>query len=310
MIRPSRVLGWGGSLPDKTLTNLDLEARLDTSDQWIVERTGIRERRVDGDTAEMAIEAARNAMAVGSLDPGSIDLVIVATCTSDQVMPAVATRVQHALGLRCAGFDLNAACSGYLFAMLTAYGLLGTGFDRILVVGSDAMTRVIDPHDRGTAILFGDGAGALVLAADEGGPGGLLGHDSGTDGSLRHILYCDAGDTMKMAGPEVFKVAVRAVVESGEAAMANAGVTAADIDFFVPHQANIRIVDAACSRMGIPPERSIINLDRTGNTSAGSIPLVLSEAAQDGRLVDGSLLMVSGFGSGMTWGTAIVRWQS
>jgi 3-oxoacyl-[acyl-carrier-protein] synthase III len=303
----TRITGWGQGLPDKIVTNADLEARLDTSDTWIRERTGIRERRVGGSTAGLAIDAGRAALARAGLTGADIDLVLLATSTPDQQIPASAIHVHHELGIAGGAMDLNAACAGFPYALATANGLLATGLRRILLIGSETMSRIVDWEDRNTAVLFGDGAGAFVLEAVEG-PGAILGWDLGADGSGRHLLRADIGGYISMDGREVFRRAVRASVETANRSMAAAGVAAGDIDFVVPHQANIRIVEAACERLGLPMEKTLNVLERTGNTSAASIPLALIDALDQGRVADGDLLLLIGFGAGMSWGSAVVRW--
>lgn len=303
----TRIVGWGTALPEKVVTNLDLERTLDTSDAWIVERTGISERRVGSSTNELGIDAARRAMAMAGVGGEDIDLVLLATSTPDEAMPAGASVIQHALGVRGGAMDLNAACSGFVYALVVADGLLRAGLDRILVVGAETLSRLVDWDDRGTAILFGDGAGAVVVERSEG-PGRILGFDLGSDGSLRHILRADVGGTIEMDGPEVFRRAVRVVVESAERALDAAGTTVEDLALFAPHQANVRIIDAAARRLGIPDDRVAVNLARLGNTSAASIPLVLAEAAEAGRLRAGDLVLVVGFGAGMSWASAVIEW--
>lgn len=302
-----RITGWGSALPEKVITNDDLAGMMDTSDEWIRERTGIRERRVGGTTAGLAIDAARQALDRAGVTPDDIDLLILATTTPDQTIPASSATVQTGLGLRCGAFDINAACAGFVYAMVTASGFLETGLQRVLVIGSDTLSRVTDWTDRGTAILFADGAGAVVLERFDEPT--LLGWDLGCDGTARHMLDCDVGGHIHMDGREVFRRAVRAVVASAEAALQRAGVTASDIDWLVPHQANIRIIQSAADKLGIPMERAIEVLSYTGNTSAASIPLALAAAADDGRLKPGDLLLLSGFGAGMTWASAVLRWQ-
>lgn len=302
-----RITGWGSALPEKVITNDDLAGMMDTSDEWIRERTGIRERRVGGTTAGLAIDAARQALDRAGVTPDDIDLLILATTTPDQTIPASSATVQTGLGLRCGAFDINAACAGFVYAMVTASGFLETGLQRVLVIGSDTLSRVTDWTDRGTAILFADGAGAVVLERSDEPT--LLGWDLGCDGTARHMLDCDVGGHIHMDGREVFRRAVRAVVASAEAALQRAGVTASDIDWLVPHQANIRIIQSAADKLGIPMERAIEVLSYTGNTSAASIPLALAAAADDGRLKPGDLLLLSGFGAGMTWASAVLRWQ-
>ena len=307
-LRGARITGWGGALPDRVVTNDDLAKSIDTSDAWIRERTGIQERRVGGTTAGLAVEAARKALARADCAPESIDLLILATTTPDQHIPATSAIVQHQLGLRCGAFDLNAACSGFAYALVTAHALIqGGGLDRILVIGCDTLSRLTDWTDRGTAILFADGGGAVVLEASEEET--VLGWDLGADGAAAKILECDIGGYLSMDGKEVFRRAVRAVVSSAEHALKNSGVTAADIDWFIPHQANVRIMNSAADKIGIAHERIVNVLTYTGNNSAGTIPLGLAAAADDGRLKPGDLLLLSGFGAGMTWASVVLRWQ-
>jgi 3-oxoacyl-[acyl-carrier-protein] synthase-3 len=299
--------GWGSALPEKIVTNADFASRLDTTDEWIIERTGIRERRFGGSTGSLAVEAGQQAIDVAGVDPASIGVVLLATTTPDQQMPATASYVQDALGCGGGAMDLNAACSGFVYALIAGAGLCEIGASRVLVVGADVMSRITDQDDRSTAILFGDGAGAVVLERVEG-PGRLLGWDLGSDGSLRHLLSCDAGGYTQMNGKEVFRQAVRVMVDSCSKALERAGRTAADVTLLVPHQANTRIVAAACARLGIPMERTALVLERTGNTSAGSVPLALADAADNGRLHDGDIALLCGFGAGMTWASAVLQW--
>ncbi len=308
--RGMAVTGLGTALPPTVLTNADLEKTLDTSDAWISERTGIRERRVGGTTSGLAVEAARAALNDAGVDASCVDLLILATETPDALMPATSAAVAGELGLRCGSFDLNAACAGFTYGLIIADQLVGGGLDRVLLIGSDTMWSITDHDDRGTAVLFGDGAGALVLqaTADEGA--GVMGWDAGTDGTLGDLLSCALDGTIRMDGQAVFKKAVRVVVDSCAAAIERAKLASTDIDVFAPHQANLRIIDAAAGRLGIPAERCSVVLDRTGNTSAGSIPLALAQARDDGRLADGSVALLSGFGAGMTWASAVVRWAS
>jgi 3-oxoacyl-[acyl-carrier-protein] synthase-3 len=302
----SRITGWGAALPEKVLTNHDLEGWLDTSDEWIVERTGIRERRVGGVTSDLAVEAAQKALASSGRSVGDVDGLIVATTTPDQAVPATASTVQDVLGLTCGAFDVNAACSGFVYALVVAHGLLQVGHRCVLVVGADALSKIVDWEDRGTAILFGDAGGAVVLEADEGDH--VLAWDLSSDGAGRNLLYADIGGTMKMDGQEVFRRAVRIVVSSAEATLERAGHTMADVALMIPHQANQRIMDAAARRLGIADDKVVTTLDRTGNTSAASIPFALAEAAEAGRLQPGDLVLLVGFGAGMTGASALLRW--
>ncbi len=303
----ARITGWGTALPEKILTNVDLESMMDTTDDWIRERTGITERRVGGLTSTMAIEAGQKAIDRSGVDPAAIDLVLLATSSADQIMPATAPTVQNELGLNCGAFDLNAACSGFVYGLVNGYAMAGIGYERVLVIGSDILTSYLDWDDRGTAILFGDGAGAVMLEPAKETT--LLGSDLGSDGATRHLLYIDHGGKLQMKGREVFRHAVRAVVDSCNKAMAQAGLTADDIAIFVPHQANVRILDSACAKLGIPLERTAVVLDKTGNTSAGSVPLALVDALEKGDIQPGDNILFSGFGAGMTWGSAVVRWE-
>jgi 3-oxoacyl-[acyl-carrier-protein] synthase-3 len=303
----ARITGWGTALPDKVVTNADLEDSLDTSDAWIVERTGIRERRVGGTTSGLGIEAAQVAMAHAGVRGAEIDLVLLCTSTPDETMPASASAIQQALGVQGGAVDLNAACSGFVYGLVAADGFLRAGLDRVLLVGSETMSRIVDWGDRSTAILFGDGAGAVVLERGEG-PGAVLGFDLGSDGSLRHILHADYGGTIEMDGPEVFRRAVRVMVESAERALADAGLTADDLQLFVPHQANSRIITSACAKLGIDEDRTVNILATTGNTSAASIPLALADAAAAGRLAAGDRVLLVGFGAGMSWASAVIEW--
>ena len=302
----STITGWGSSLPEKVLTNADLEGWLDTTDEWIRERTGIGERRVGGVTSDLAVDAAHKAMVRAGVGPEDVDVLVVATTTPDQTVPATASTVQEVLGLDCGAFDLNAACSGFVYALVVAHGLLAIGHRCALVVGADALSRITDWEDRGTAILFGDAGGAVVLEAAT--TDALLAWDLSSDGSGRNLLYADVGDTMKMDGREVSRRAVRIIVTSAEHTLERAGVGVGDLALLVPHQANQRIMDAACRRLGVPDEQVMSVLERTGNTSAASIPFALAEAADAGRLAEGDLVLLVGFGAGMTGASALVRW--
>jgi 3-oxoacyl-[acyl-carrier-protein] synthase-3 len=305
---PMTVGGWGRAHPDTALTNADLEKILDTSDQWIRERTGITSRFVGGTSDALSIDAARKAMDRAGTGPDEIDVVIVATSTSEERIPGASASIADALGLRCGAFDLNGACAGFGYGLVTASGWMDAGVQTVLLVGADAMSAITDPTDRGTAILFGDAAGALVLRA--GGTGGLVAWDAGTDGSLRTILHCPRDGLIDMQGQAVFKIAVRVAVESALATLERADMKPGDIDLFIPHQANQRITDAIASRLEIGPERVVSTLADTGNSSAGSIPYSMSVAADEGRLHDGSVVLTSGFGAGMTWATSIFRWTT
>ena len=306
-MRGATITGWGTALPPTVVTNADFEARLDTTDAWITERSGIRERHMGGTTSGLAVEAAQAALARANLQADDVDLLVLATTTPDQQVPATSAVVQHELGLRCGAMDLNAACSGFVYGLVAAHGFTSMGFDRVLLVGSETLSRITDQDDRATAVLFADGAGAVVLEAVPG-DGQLLGWDLGADGSAQSILNADIGAYIHMDGKEVFRRAVRATVTSAQAALAHAKVTAADIAVFVPHQANVRIIESVAQKIGIPMSKAAIVLDHTGNTSSASIPLALADAVDNGRVRDGDLVLLSGFGAGMTWASAVLRW--
>jgi 3-oxoacyl-[acyl-carrier-protein] synthase-3 len=321
------VGGWGTAVPEKLVTNAEMEQRVDTTDAWIVERTGIRERHVAATTdttASLAIDAGTAAIKNAGIPPDAIDLLIVATASPEQPIPHTGAFVGEGLGLRCGSFDLGAGCAGFVYMLVVGSSLLSTGnLDHVLIVGAEILSRIIDPDDRATSILFGDGAAAAVLSRSPDDGPGVLAWDLGCDGSAAGLLEIRAGGSrmpataetiaageqyLKMQGQEVFRRAVRVVVESARTTLDRAGVATSDVAWFVPHQANIRIIESASSRLGIPADRTIVNIDRYGNTSAASIPLALAEAADDGRLRDGDLVLMSGFGAGMTWASALLRW--
>ena len=305
-----RIVGWGTALPDGVRSNADLEATLDTTDVWITERTGIKERRIGGTTSGLAAEAGRKAIEHAGVDPSTIDLLILCTTSPDRTMPATASTVQELLGLDCGAFDLNAACSGFVYGLAAANGYIAMGSKRILLIGAETLDRITDPDDRGTAILFGNGGGAVIIdAVPDGEPDQLLGWDVGSDGSAEHILYAELGGYMQMDGREVFRRAVRVMVQSARTAMDRAGVKAEDIALVVPHQANIRIIDSACVKLGFGRDQTALVLESTGNTSAASIPLALAEALGQDRVRDGDLVLLIGFGAGMTWASAVLRWS-
>lgn len=318
------VLGSGSYLPARTVTNADLAKMVDTTDEWIVQRTGIRERHIAADgelTADMGIKAAKAAMAHAGVDAQSIDLIVLATSTPDNTFPATAVSIQHGLGIHHgAAFDLQAVCSGFVFGLATVDGLLKTGgFKRALVIGAEAFSRILDWNDRTTCVLFGDGAGALVVEAQQQ-PGtredrGVLAHNLRSDGAHKLKLYVDGGPSstgtvghLRMEGREVFKFAVAAITGVIEDSFKATGYTAADVDWFVPHQANKRIIDGAAHKLGIAPEKVVSTVDKHGNTSAASIPLALSVAVADGRIKRGDLVLLEAMGGGFTWGAALVRW--
>jgi 3-oxoacyl-[acyl-carrier-protein] synthase III len=305
-IRGARITGWGTALPANVVTNADFEARLDTSDEWITERTGIKERRHGGTTAGLAVEAGRAAMEMAGVTGDQIDFVLLATTSPDYQLPSTASEVQFELGITGGAVDLNAACSGFVYGLVHAHGLIAMGMERVLLIGAETLSRITDQDDRNTAILFGDGGGAVVLEASDEGQ--LLSFDLGSDGSARKLLDAPIGGYMQMNGKEVFRKAVTVMVDSARASMAAAGVTADDIALVVPHQANIRIIEAACSRLEIGSEKVSTVLHATGNTSSASIPLALVDALEGGRVSPGDLVLLVGFGAGMSWASAVVRW--
>ncbi len=303
-----KITGIGAALPEKVLSNVDLTAWMDTTDEWIRERTGIGERRIGGSTSGLSTEAAQLALADAGVAAADIDQVILATTSPDHICPGTAPAVARELGILAGAFDLQAACSGWVYGLVVANGLLLQGMDKILVIGAETLDRITDYHDRGTGILFGNGAGAAVVERDPTGGGELLSWDMGSNGNYVHILYADHGDVLQMDGKEVFRQAVTVMQRSANAAMEKAGLTADDIDVIIPHQANIRIVEAAWKRIGFDMDRTVMVLERTGNTSAASIPLALDHAMTENRIEPGSTVMFLGFGAGMTWACAIVRW--
>ena len=301
------ITGYGIAVPDKVVTNEDLSLTLDTNDAWIRERTGIRERRIGGTTSQLAIDAGLAALEKAGRRPDEIDAVILATTTPDQIVPGTSATVQDGIGVVWGAFDVNAACSGFVYALTVAHGMLAIGAERLLVIGSETLSKITDWDDRSVSILVGDGAGAVVVEAVDG-PGQLLIYKLGADGSLRHLLKCDHGGYLYMNGKEIFRKAVAVVVESSLAAIAEAGLTPDQIDLVVPHQANLRIISAACQRLGIPEEKAVVVIDRYGNTSSASIPLALADALDTGRLEAGHHVLLTGFGGGMTWASAVLKW--
>ena len=302
------ITGWGRALPEKVVTNADLAKTLDTSDEWIIERTGIERRHIGGSTASLSIESGRKAIEMSGIDPSTIDALILSTTTPDRAVPATSSAVQFGLGLRCGAFDVNAACSGFVYALVAGHGLLAIGLKRVLVIGTDTLSRITDWTDRNTAILFADGSGAAVLEAVDG-PGQLLGWDIDADGSLEDLLYAEIGGTLKMEGKEVFRRAVRIMVDSAEKSIAAAGLTTSDIALVAPHQANIRIIEAACKRLEISMSKVSWVGNETGNTSSASIPLALFEAADTNRLKTSDNVLLVGFGAGMTAASAVIKWK-
>jgi 3-oxoacyl-[acyl-carrier-protein] synthase-3 len=320
----SVVLGCGSYLPQRILTNAELAAKVDTSDEWIVQRTGIRQRHIAAEgefTSHLAIKAAEAALADAGVDAQSIDLIVLATSTPDNTFPATAVSVQNALGIHHgAAFDLQAVCSGFIFALASADNFLRSGaFNRALVIGAETFSRILDWSDRGTCVLFGDGAGAIVLDAQpQSGikpDRGVLTTHLRSDGRHKSKLYVDGGVSstqtvghLRMEGREVFKHAVGMITDVIIDAFKASGINADDIDWFVPHQANKRIIDASAHKLHIAPQKVVLTVDRHGNTSAASIPLALSVAVADGRLKKGDLVLLEAMGGGFTWGSALLRW--
>lgn len=304
-----RITGWGTALPDKVITNHDLAQSVDTSDEWITERTGIKERRVGGSTMSLSVEAGRKAMESAGVDPSEIDLVVLSTTTPDRQVPATASSVQRELGLDCGAFDINAACSGFVYGLVIANGFLKSGLKKILVIGTDTLSRITDWEDRNTCILFADGSGAVVVEATDDA-GDLLGFHMSSDGTLEDSLYAEIGETLHMDGRAVFKNAVLVMEEAARQAMAQAGVTADDIAVVIPHQANIRIIEASCKRLGIPADKALTVLHYTGNTSSASVPLAMVDGIDHNRIKNGDLVLMVGFGAGMTSAAALLRWSA
>ena len=321
----SVVLGCGSYLPEQVVTNAQLAARIDTSDEWIVQRTGIRERHIAAEgefTSHLAIKAAQAALTDAGVDAQSIELIVLATSTPDNTFPATAVAVQHGLGItHGAAFDLQAVCSGFVFALATADNFLRTGaYKRALVIGAETFSRILDWNDRGTCVLFGDGAGAVVLEAQE--QPGKAGTDRGvvtthlrSDGRHKAKLFVDGGPSstqtvghLRMEGREVFKHAVGMITDVIVDAFQATGLNADSIDWFVPHQANKRIIDASAHKLHIAPEKVVLTVDHHGNTSAASIPLALAVARKDGRIKKGDMVLLEAMGGGFTWGSALVRW--
>jgi 3-oxoacyl-[acyl-carrier-protein] synthase-3 len=320
----SVVLGCGSYLPGRILTNQELAASVETSDEWIVQRTGIRQRHIAAEgevTSDLAIQAARAALANAHVDPQSIDLIVLATSTPDNTFPAAAVTVQAGLGItRGAAFDLQAVCSGFVFGLATADSLVRTGtYKRALVIGSETFSRILDWTDRTTCVLFGDGAGAVVIEAQQQSgtreDRGILTTHLRSDGRHKSKLYVDGGPSstktvghLRMEGRAVFKHAVAMITDVIEDAFRATGYTAADVDWFVPHQANQRIIDDSAHKLGIAPEKVVSTVGQHGNTSAASIPLALNVAVKDGRIKRGDLVLFEAMGGGFTWGSALVRW--
>ena len=304
------ILGIGRYVPEKVVTNHDLEKVMDTSDEWIRTRTGIAERRIADetiDTSYMAVEASKKALEDAGISGEDIDLILVATVTPDRAFPAVACVIQEAIGAKhAAAMDLSAACAGFMYGMITAQQFIQTGtYKNVLVVGSDKLSKIVDWNDRNTAVLFGDGAGAIVMGAVSEGRG-VLSFELGADGSGGKHLYQD--EYVMMNGREVFKFAVRQLGDSCLRVLEKAGLTKEDVDFLVPHQANIRIMESARERLNLPKEKMSMTIEKFGNTSASSIPIAMVEELQNGRIQNGDLIILVGFGGGLTWGAVALRW--
>jgi 3-oxoacyl-[acyl-carrier-protein] synthase-3 len=322
----ARITGTGSYIPAKVLTNVELERMVATSDQWIIERTGIRERHLVGPDeacSDLAVKAAERALKAAGVSAAELDLILLATCTGDYPLPATACLIQHRLGAtRAAACDVSAACCGFVYALSVADAYVRTGMRHVLVIGSEVMSGITDWTDRNTCILFGDGAGAAVVSASDGERGILSSHLR-SDGALCDLIIVPGGGSrnppsekvvaermqfIKMKGNETFKVAVRTLEDIARETLAANNLTVKDLDLYVPHQANLRILTAVADRLGLPLEKVMLNLDRYGNTSAASIPIALDEAVHAGRIKDGSLVMVGAFGAGLTWASALIRW--
>ena len=318
-MRRSAILGVGSALPKREVTNDELAREVDTSDEWIVERTGIRSRYIAADgetTASLAVDACRQALEHAGVAATDIDLIVLATATPDQTFPSSATKVQAALGIAdCIAFDVHAVCTGFLYALSVADSMIRSGnADKALVIGSETFSRILDWDDRATCVLFGDGAGALVLGAEEG-ERGVLATRLHADGRHNDLLFVDGGPSttgtvgkLRMKGREVFRHAVINLAGVLNEVLEDAGLTAADVDWVVPHQANARILDATAKKLGLPPEKVVVTVDRHANTSAASVPLALDTAVKDGRIKRGDLVVLEAMGGGFTWGAAALRY--
>jgi 3-oxoacyl-[acyl-carrier-protein] synthase-3 len=319
-----RIIGWGKAVPDNILTNSDLEKMVDTSDEWIVTRSGIRERRIAPEgvnTSTLSVEASKAALEKAGLIPADLDLIIVASSSPDHLLPAVSSEIQYQLGANCGAFTLVAGCTGFAYALVTAQQFIATGAYRtILVIGAEVISRNIDWTDRNTCVLFGDGAGAVIVQACEE-PTGVLSFELGSDGSgaehlmmplgIAHPATHEAVDKkyqfIRMNGREVFKFATRTLARSAAETIGRSGLSIHDIDLMIPHQANARIIELAARQMGLPMEKVFVNIDKYGNTSAASIPIALTEAIEEGRVKEGDKLVLVGFGAGLTWASAVVQ---
>jgi 3-oxoacyl-[acyl-carrier-protein] synthase III len=318
-MKRAAVLGTGSALPVRRVDNAELVGLVDTSDEWIIERTGIRSRYIAGDgetTASLGADAARQALTAAGIDAGEIDLIILATATPDQTFPASATKIQTMLGINdCVAFDVAAVCSGFLYALSVAESMIRAGSARTaLVIGSETFSRILDWEDRGTCVLFGDGAGAIVLGGVEDGRG-VLATRLHADGRYNELLYVDGGPSstgtvgkLRMKGPEVFRHAVTNLSNVLIEVLDAIGLSPADVDWVVPHQANIRILDATAAKLGLAPDKVIVTVNEHANTSAASVPLALDRAVRDGRIEPGQLVVLEAMGGGFTWGAAAIRW--
>ena len=318
MTRRAAILGTGSALPRRRVPNAELATQVDTSDEWIVERTGIRFRYIAGEgetTASLATDAARAALAAAGLEPRDIDLIVLATATPDQTFPSSATKVQAALGIAdCVAFDVAAVCSGFLYAVSVAESMIRAGSaQKALVIGSETFSRILDWEDRATCVLFGDGAGAIALGAEESDRG-VLATRLHADGSHNELLYVDGGPSttgtvgkLRMKGREVFRHAVVNLAAVMTEALDAAGLSTADVDWVVPHQANARILDATARKLGLPPEKVVVTVDQHANTSAASVPLALDTAVRDGRIKAGDIVVLEAMGGGFTWGASVLR---
>ena len=326
-MKRARIIGTGSYVPEKVMTNKDFEKYLDTTDEWIVARTGIRERHIAAEgenTSDLCVNAAKNALDMAGLTAKDIDLIVVGTITGDYPWPATACVVQDKLGAKCAAYDISAACSGFIYSLNNAVAQIESGaIDRALVIGAEVFSRILDYNDRNTCLLFGDAAGAVVLEAHEGGDRGILSTHLHSDGSYRELLYQpgfgavlppteervrNGEHNIVMQGNEVFKVAVRMLAEVAIEALEANGMTIEDVDLLIPHQANRRILEAAAKRLKIPDDKVYINVDRFGNTSAATIPLALDEANRAGKLKENDIIVLNAFGAGFTWASACLRW--
>jgi 3-oxoacyl-[acyl-carrier-protein] synthase-3 len=324
----SAITGWGMSVPERVMTNADMEKIVDTSDEWITSRTGIKQRHIasPGETAStLAIGAARQALERAGIEGKDLGLIIVATVCADYPFPSTAYLVQHALGAQCGAFDMQAACSGFVYGLSMAHQYVANGaVKHALVIGVEVLSRIIDYQDRGTCVLFGDGAGAVIVSQSDQ-PGGLLGFTLGSDGARPDLLWIPTGGSaepiteevlrdrrnfVQMQGSEVFKFATRIMGTAMEEALANAGMTAEEMDLFIPHQANLRIIESASKRLNLPPEKVFINIEKYGNTSAAALPIAICEAVEQGRIYPGAHIGMVVFGAGLTWAAAVLQWTA